>query len=741
MARLKFTQEGYKWNYCSVGGVVRVTLNRGEDIAHLGELDQKKWTALSCPVKGLQMDPHTLSILDQDGDGKIRVKEVIAAAQWLCSIIKDKDTILKGDTELSLDNIDDSTENGKSLLAAAKVVLACLGEDKGSITMADAENSLEIFNKNPFNGDSVITAGCTDDAELKTLVQNIIAATGGVADRCGDQGVNEECIDKFIAACKAYTEWVEAGSKDAKNIFPYAEKTADAYAACTALDAKIKDYFIRCKLVRFNSDAASAVDVSVARIGEIGAQDLNQCGGEIASYPLARPSAEAVLPLDAVNPAWQSAFSAMTALVGVKEDLTEEAWNKIMASFGAYKAYMDSKAGAEIEALGAEYALSVLKSDPKPALMELIAKDAALADDAAEIASINKLMLLYRDFYTFLNNFVIFTDFYSRGKRAIFEAGELFIDQRCCKMCIEVADMGKHADMAGLSGMFLIYCTCTNKAGQKKDIAALMTDGEVRNLRPGKNAIFYDLQGNDWDAVVTRVVDNPINVRKAFFSPYVKAADYVSDKINKNMAAKEAESQASVLGAADGKGKQAFDIAKFAGIFAAIGMAIGFVLSAVGGFFSFFFNLPWWGMILLVLAIMLVISGPSCFIAWNKLRKRNLGPVLNANGWAINSNVLVNPVFGATLTSVASYPLIKGNDPFKPEKPLWKKILYPCIAALLVAFAALYFTNNLSCIGLEYHKGSFKSAITNMTETMSEELGKAVEDAAATTEAEIVAVE
>lgn len=31
----------YEWQYCSLGGAIRVKIGSGEDIAHLGELDQK----------------------------------------------------------------------------------------------------------------------------------------------------------------------------------------------------------------------------------------------------------------------------------------------------------------------------------------------------------------------------------------------------------------------------------------------------------------------------------------------------------------------------------------------------------------------------------------------------------------------------------------------------------------------------------------------------------------------------
>ena len=63
---------GYDWSYSSFGGVVRVNVRNGEDIAHLGELDQKLWTVLSCPVKGLEFDEKTLQMLDTD----YRVAEV-----------------------------------------------------------------------------------------------------------------------------------------------------------------------------------------------------------------------------------------------------------------------------------------------------------------------------------------------------------------------------------------------------------------------------------------------------------------------------------------------------------------------------------------------------------------------------------------------------------------------------------------------------------------------------------------
>ncbi|WP_228157046.1 hypothetical protein, partial [Acinetobacter baumannii] len=136
--------------------------------------------------------------------------------------------------------------------------------------------------------------------------------------------------------------------------------------------------------------------------------------------------------------------------------------------------------------------------------------DKALEAESQAIDDGKKLMLYYREFARLLRNYVIFTDFYGRreGSRAMFEVGRLFIDERCCDLCIRITDMGAHADMPKLSGAFLLYCKCTSKVkGETRDIVAVMTDGKTSDLRPGKNGLFYDLDGGDWDAVITKVVE------------------------------------------------------------------------------------------------------------------------------------------------------------------------------------------------------------------------------------------
>ena len=708
----------YNWTFSSVGGAARIKITSGADIAHLGELDRKLWTVLSCPVVGLEFDQKTLDLLDTDGDGKIRVDEVIATAQWLTGCIKDPDLLLKSGSELPFSAFNEENENGAKLLSSARQILANLKLEKDSISLDDTADNTKIFAETRFNGDGIITpVSAGEDEKLAALITTISECIGKATDRSGADGITADHIEAFYAAAADFKAWKDSAGKDT---FPFGDNTAAALDACNTLKDKVADYFMRCKLIGFDASVSDAVDVSAEKIGAISGENLSLRADEIATYPLARPTAEGVLPLDkGINPAWQAAFDTLKALVldiefPKAESLTEAQWNGVLAKFAPYCAWMEAKKGAEVEGLGLEAVETLLKENRKADLLSLVEQDKALEAEALSIEEVDKLLRLYKNFYPFLCNYVVFSDFYDKDpeKKAIFQAGRLYIDQRSTDLCIRVADMGKHADMAGLSGMFILYCAChSKKLGKSMDIAAVLTDGDVDDLRVGRNAVFYDRDGVDWDATVTKIVDNPISVRQAFWAPYKKVGRWISDKINKSAAEKDEKSLADLTLTADNvtnapadgtksaAPKSAFDIAKFAGIFAAIGMAVAYLSQALVAIFKGVAALSLWKLLLIIVVLLLVISGPSMFMAWRKLRKRDLGPMLNANGWAINASSFVNTTFGSRLTSMAKFPRLKAVDPAARRKARLRTCLWSLLAVILLAGAGLYFfTDKLDCL-------------------------------------------
>ena len=514
-----------------MGGVTRVRIKSAEDVRHLGELDKKMWTVLSCPVNGLEISSDSLRLMDQDGDGQLRLKEVVATADWLCATLRDPQSLFEQSDVIKIENIADE---------GIRVISDKLQKD-GKVALADVQAAIDAI--------------AIETPEM-----------------------------------------------------PAAPFEADVIAAYKAKSPEYAAYFEQEKLQKLG----------------------------LAS-----------IPEDAPKP-------------GMTEKKFIEMGDQI------------SKWESEVESIKSKV-------------------ESEMAAAKAEFEPLRKLLLLHRDFYRLLRNFVTLEDFYDNDEKTVasFLAGTLILDQRACKLCIRVNDLAKHDSQAPLSGMYLLYCNCENKkTGKKLQIVAAMTQGEIKNLSVGKNGIFYDNDGLDYDATVFKIIENPISLRQAFWNPYRKMAKWVEDKINKSAAEKDAKTfddmTAKVATAADpnAEKKSAFDIAKFAGIFAAIGMALGMIGTALVKVGEGMKDLPWWQYLIIFVCILLIISGPSMIMAWMKLRRRNLAPVLNANGWAINADSIISVPFGLKLTEQVRFPFTKNPAKKNPAGKIFLVILLLIILGL-----------------------------------------------------------
>lgn len=170
----------------------------------------------------------------------------------------------------------------------------------------------------------------------------------------------------------------------------------------------------------------------------------------------------------------------------------------------------------------------ILASNARELLAREIAADLAVAPEIDAIASVEKLARYHRDLHQLVNNFVSFSDFYAR-KTAIFQVGTLYFDGRACDLCVSVQDAGKHATLAPMSKSYLAYVDCTRPSGEKMQVAAAFTAGSDDNLFVGRNGLFYDRKGRDWDATITKIVSNPISIGQAFWAPYKKLIRYVEE--------------------------------------------------------------------------------------------------------------------------------------------------------------------------------------------------------------------
>lgn len=698
------------WSFSTVGGVKRVNLESGNDLIHLPSLDLKLWTALSCPVDNLEIDTQTLALIDSNHDGQIRVPEILAAVEWMTRMLKNADDLLKEDPVFRLSAIDDSTEEGHTLLASARIILTNLGKpDADTLTVEETSDIEKIFAASRFNGDGIISEDTIGSEAGINALNDIISCVGSLPDRGGKQGISRELLEQFLTAGEQYLAWY-AKSEKHPGILVFGEYTEEAYLSYKAIQTKVDDYYLRCRIASFDPQTADALNLSVERVLTLSPKDLTSSIGEIAEFPLAKIEAGKPLPLsEGLNPAWDKAMQQFTQLVAEKlfagrTSLTETEWQKVGETFGDYIQWKSEKEGAVVEPIGPARVKELFYGKEKDELLDLINRDEAMKTETDAMIKVDQLVRYHRDLFTLLKNFVTFHDFYTTGHKAIFQAGTLYIDQRSCDLCIKVNNMAKHNTMVSFSGMFLVYCECTQPTtGQQMTIVAALTNGDIDDLVVGRNALFYDRHGVDWNATVVKIVDNPISIRQAFWSPYRKVSRFVETQINKVAAEKDSKITADATKTVEGLPGQIeahsekakvpavpFDIGKFVGIFAAISLALGAIGTVIASVVAGFFNLTWWKMPFALLGVVMLISGPAMLMAYLKLRKRNLAPLLDANGWVINARAIVNIGFGNTLTHLAELP--KGarlnlHDPFsKKERPVLPFIIGLVILTVVVLY-------------------------------------------------------
>jgi hypothetical protein len=700
----------HTWNFFRAGGFDQVQLDNGADLLALKELDQKLWVALSCPTRGVEFDTKTMDMIDSDGDTQVRANEVLAAIDWAGGLLKNPDLLVQGSDKLALSDINDDSVEGKHILASARHILKSLGKVNATeISLADMADIDKIVVALEFNGDGVVTPKQIADADLRGAFEDAVKCNGSVADVSGDTGINQDISDKFFGEIAAYSEWYAKGAGDNAILFLGAS-TAAAADAFNAVKDKVEDYFTRCHLAAYDARAAVPLSRSVEDYQMLAGQDLSSQSQGVANFPLATIAANKPLPLvTGINPTWQAKVTALhenivVPVLGKQDNLTAAEWHSLCAKFSAFAAWQGNKPVNNVEQLGSTRVNEILASTHQKAINSLIAQDKVVEEEVKAIRSVEKLLRYNRDLFNLVNNFVSFRNFYTGKAKAIFQVGTLFLDGRSCELCVKVDDVAKHAGFANASGVCLVYCECTRNQGKEKlSIAAAFTAGDADFLMVGRNGVFYDRKGQDWDANIVRIIDHPISIRQAFWSPYKKLSKMISDQLQKFAASKSNAVDSKLMSAATEHGttiaaptpaapKPPFDVGKFAGIFAAIGLAIGAIggilASVVGGLLG----LKVWQMPLAMIGLMLMISGPAMILAWFKLKNRNLAPILDANGWAINARARINIPFGTSLTGLASLPdgahrsLV---DPFAEKKSSLPYALF-ALAAIFAAVGMWY---------------------------------------------------
>lgn len=713
----------YPWKFQRIGGIDQVILSSAQDIAHLDELDPKLWVALSCPASGLELDDKLLSLLDKDKDGRIRIPEVVEAVSWLKTRLTQLDTLIASPDQLPLSQINTETESGQCLLTTAQAILANIGQtDKQTINIDDLQQSATINANNLYNGDGIVPPSDKIDSDLQQFIQDALSVMGGLQDASGLTGINTEIAKTFRQFIDDWLTWQDCIATESR---PLGDDTAEAWQLLLELKDKINDYFLRTELASYAPQAETMLNVDEKYI--VPSDNGLLADAALADLPLSKVTANSELNLKSgLNPIWREKVlrlvSLMNPLVTCSEALSQNDWLNIQKILSPYAAMVANKPALPdlsttvspmltIDALPTTRLHTILNSDIVDKFTQIADKDSATPAPAADIAEVEKLVVYHQHLYRLLMNFVSFQDFFDLDSRtAAFQTGRLFIDGRCCSLCIPVSDITKHSVLANYSELFLLYCECSREnlsadsAQQKRTIVAAMTAGDADFLLDGRNGVFVDNAGNDWDAKVVKIISKPISISQAIWDPYKRFGRFINEQINKWAGSKDSAVTDSANKSVESTETPKFDLAKSMGIFAAIGLALGALGTALATIASSLFQLHWWQLPFVFLGLFLIISGPSVILAWLKLRQRTLAPLLEASGWAINGKIKINLLLGSLLTSKAELPKNATRSLTDPMKNSYGKYWLGFIFAIIVGVGAV--------AGWLWYDGFFSSETT-----------------------------
>ena len=707
-----FTSNGHTWHFIQTGGLVQLQFKSIDDVLELKNLDPKLWVALTCPVKGLEFSEETLNLLDTDKNGRVRVPEILEAVEYIKTYFKKPEIIMEKGDSIPLDALGETAFScGHSPIDSAKAVLSILGkEDASEITLSDLEGNDKLFSPSVINGDGVLPPDAIKDEFTANVVRDIITCTGGTDDISGVKGVNKEEFEAFFKDLRAIRAWRDSAQLKAPEIYFSPRYTDAVSSAYFKVKDKINEFFLRCSLGLYDRDITDALRKKEEEL-LTGGETLTE--EQMRSLSLSYYTEKAELPLkEGINPAWKEDIEnfekeTVRVFIGIKDKLTEEDWKKIQSSFAPYVDWYSERPQTAVNALSIDRINEILASDAEQLIASYLERESKHPPIALACVELRKMLLYRRDFLTLLKNYVSFEDFYTPEIKSIFQAGTLFIDGKSTDLVFKVNDGAKQGIMAPLSQCYILYCDCSRPSENRKiQIAAVISAGSRDNLMVGRNGLFYDRKGNDWDATITKIIENPISIKEAFFSPYKKLMRMVQERIAKS--ASEAENSITSkmnsfvddpkklsASASELKAKQPkkmFDV----GTIAALGVAVSGLAGVIGSIVGIVTQ-RWWMPPVFILGLMLIISLPSMLLAWLKLRQRNIAPILDAEGWAVNGNVKINLPLGRLFTSLAVRPKgskLNGYDPYAQKKFPIKRVIFVLVLLALAAGAIVLVAKN-----------------------------------------------
>lgn len=672
------------------GQTYQLRLEDPADLDRVLDLGESLWMATSAPVDAFSCDRVFLDFVDHDHNGRIRCDELRAAVTWITKLLADRSAMGMANDTLKLAAINCNDDEGERIHSAAKLILANLGKpDAEEISLADVRSTQKILGAAEANGDGIIPPTVADDPEIQQFIKDVIAVAGGETDAGGKAGLTVASLNQFLAEAGAYVAWSERGNSNDAELMPLGADTAAAYGAFAAIRAKLDEFFLLSATIAYDTNAAATLGLHL----EKSANPADELDDRLRAAPIAQLNADATLDLAGqLNPAYRQAVQTLREKVlglTLGRDttmLTADDWQAVCSRLAVHAKWQAEKPDTKAASMGVEKLKTYLEPRFREALEALITADKAVAQEIQAISQVEKLILYQQWLLELANNVVSFSHLYNPEVRALFEAGTLVMDGRHFALCVKVHNRAGHARVAVNSRLFIMYVELTHGPVKKThEVAAAVTSGGMGNLCVGKHGIFLDRDNQLWDARVVQIIENPISFSEALTMPFRRIGQLIrgqverfagsSQKMLEQKVTKQAAAvSTTVQSAAQQPQLAAQKPASSSSNARDLLMGGGVAIAALGSSFAYvaktFEKIQSPMIILQVLSVvLLLILVPTIINAWIKLRRRDIGTLLEASGWAINARMRLTRIMRGVFTRRPSIP--KGSEKEHMDQ-LWK---------------------------------------------------------------------
>jgi len=527
------------------GRALHLRIDDARDLRQILTLNEAHWIATSAPVVTINADQRFLCLLDDDGDGRIRVEEVRRAVSWLCAHLTESSAIRSDNTELRLEQVQQQAPSGISILRAATKVRNRTGDrNRSSITLDDVRRIMNTEAEGSLGRPGLVPPSAAPAGEIRAFLLEVLATVGGEAHHGGEMGVTQAGVDRFLGEAREYLAWFDQGTLSAEGgnteIMPLGTDTGAAYTLFLTLRERLDHYFALCRLASAGSIVNRVEAEPSAGYDDFRFNDAAAIDAFLKQMPIAAPTADSVLDLDGdLNPAYArdlAAFSSICLehLTALDQGcLSGGQWESITSLFAPHASWAEARPETVVAGLA-------------PARLRAYVSDPAYADTAAELIQdsyskaivldnlrlVEKLILYQAYLLPLANSFVSFPDLYDSSRRALFEMGTLIMDGRHFTLSVRVPNRQEHAKLSAQSNTFILYVEVSGSdSSSPYEVAVPVTTGGKGNLQVGKWGIFQDINGHERHARVVEIVENSISLYEAVTAPFKRLGAALAKKL------------------------------------------------------------------------------------------------------------------------------------------------------------------------------------------------------------------